>query len=248
MRYFFTFLFYISSFFIVINAQIGINTENPTEALDINGNVRVRTPINIETLTDPSDYNNVLRLNSDGVLGYAKELKPISGYTFYDVYSHEMAAPVTSTLANASLPLNVSITVEIPPRCAAIFFIDYNIPISVDRVKGTPVEDLNTDYVGITLFKTGGVELQDGSRKFTLYRPASINAAAVGMPVLGKSVQKIENPSNTMVNINFYLNGYIEGNPSNLSIRFGMYSATGQNYNWGKGLMTIMSYMKDLES
>lgn len=245
---FFTFLVYIFSYFIVINAQIGINTENPTEALDINGNVRVRTPVNIESLADPSDYTNVLRLNSAGVLGYAKERKPVSGYTFYDVYSHEMPAPVTSILANASLPLNVSIEVEIPPHSAAIFFIDYNIPISVDRVKSSPVEDLNTSYVGITLFKTGGVELQEGSRKFTLFRPASADAAAVGMPVLGKSVQKMENPTGSTLTISFYLNGYIETNPSNIPIRFGMYSATGQNYNWGKGLMTIMSYVKDLES
>ena len=56
--YFFTFLLYS----IFIQAQVGINTTNPTETLDVNGTVRVRT-IN----ESPGD-NFLLTTNNDGVI------------------------------------------------------------------------------------------------------------------------------------------------------------------------------------
>ena len=227
--------------------QVGINTENPTEMLDINGNMRLRSSVNLDSISDPSDYTNILRMNSSGVFGYVKEKKTLGGYTFYDVYSQEMSVPVTSTLTNGSIPLNVSIRVQVPANSSAIFFIDYNIPISADKAANVSIESFPLSYLGITLFKTGNIELEEGSRKFTVSRPANGTTSAIGMPVLGKSVQKVKNSTDEIMHIDYYLNGYIEGNTSNTTIRCGMYSPTGSNFNWGRGLMTIMSYVKDIE-
>lgn len=227
--------------------QVGINTEDPTEMLDINGNIRLHRSVNLDSISDPSDYTNILRMNSSGVFGYIKEKKTLGGYTFYDVYSQEMHAPVTSMLTNGSVPLNVSIKAQVPPNSSAIFFIDYNIPISADKNKNEPIESFSLNYLGIALFKTGDIELEEGSRKFTVFRPANTTTSAIGMPVLGKSVQKVKNTTDNTMYIDYYLHGYIEGNTSNNPIRFGMYSATGSNFNWGRGLMTIMAYVKDIE-
>lgn len=56
--FFFTFLLYS----IFIQAQVGINTDNPTETLDVNGTVRIRKAI--ESLDD----NFLLTTNDDGVI------------------------------------------------------------------------------------------------------------------------------------------------------------------------------------
>lgn len=141
--------------------QVGINTENPTEMLDINGNMRLRSSVNLDSISDPSDYTNILRMNSSGVFGYVKEKKTLGGYTFYDVYSQEMSVPVTSTLTNGSIPLNVSIRVQVPANSSAIFFIDYNIPISADKAANVSIESFPLSYLGITLFKTGNIELEE---------------------------------------------------------------------------------------
>lgn len=252
MRYFIALLFFSSFFGLTIKAQIGVNTTDPTEFLDIDGNIRIRNAVNIESLADPSGYASQLKMNSKGVWGYVKDRKP-NNYTFYNVYSYEMKNPVVSTTITPnqsegiSVPLGVSIKVEIPPRSAAIFFIDYNIPISIVRRMDLPIESFNINYVGFTLFKTGDIELQDGSRKFTVFRPASEDVASVGMPVLGKSVQKVENTTDKMMYIDYYLTGYIETNPLGLTVRFGGFAPIYQT-NGGKGMMTIKSFVKDIPS
>lgn len=48
-------------------SQVGINTQDPTETLDVIGNLRVRT---LEKKSDDSDYQKVLVTNSTGKVEY----------------------------------------------------------------------------------------------------------------------------------------------------------------------------------
>ncbi|MDR1876948.1 MAG: hypothetical protein LBQ84_04925 [Flavobacteriaceae bacterium] len=230
-------------------SQVGIYTDSPTETLDVNGNIRIRKLVDIDTLQNPYEYTHVLKVNSDGVLGTMEERKMASNnYDFYGVYSAIMSEPVVnSSLAKNGeyIDLGVSLKVEIPPRSAAIFFIDYNIPINFLAIQSSYI-----GYLGITLFKSGSVEgkleeIQEGSRKFSASTP-SPRADVSGMPVLGKAVEKIDNNTDSRIYVDYYLYGYIEVNDNEAPIKFGMYSATGNNYNWGKGTMTIMSYIQRL--
>jgi hypothetical protein len=171
----------------------------------------------------------------------AVEMKQNS-YSLQDVYTYTMEKIKTSNINTGYVDLGIELTVTIPPKAEGLFLIDYSIPINFERTPATSV-----GYIGTTLYKIDGngvdTELEAGSRKFNVFKDSYVNVA-VGMPVAGKAVDRIINDTNTSMTCRYYLKGYIEANTSSTNIKFGMYAETGANYNWGKGNMSITSYLK----
>lgn len=73
----------------VVYGQVGINTANPTEALDVNGKVKIR---NLQTLASSAVYP--LHADENGVIGKAN-LSPQSQIAFY-TSSDEFSFPKSS--------------------------------------------------------------------------------------------------------------------------------------------------------
>jgi len=223
--------------------QVGINTPTPTETLDVNGNARVRNPIDIEGTNQLSRFNRRILSDENGVLGYVPNFSKIT-YGLDNIYEATMST-VISTTSSGTLFLNLSTTITIPAKTNALIVIDYNIPVY--RINGSGG---NCSYAGITLMKsTNGAanqELEQGSRKFTFASYAGNSATAQGLPVAGKAVDNIINNTNSPITIVYTPLGYTETNST--TVYFGMWqnSGSGVNFNWGRGSMTATSYFKSL--
>jgi hypothetical protein len=192
-----------------------------------------------DELTKGTYYWNGTRWNKIAV-----EMKQDS-YSLQDVYTYTMEKMKISNLRSGNVDLDVVLIVTIPPKAEGLFLIDYSIPINFTRIATT-----NVGYIGITLYKKDennsadtGTELDTGSRKFNVFKESYVNQA-VGIPIAGKAVDRIINDTNTTMTYRYYLKGYIEANDSLTDIKFGMYAETGDNFNWGKGNLSITAYIK----
>ncbi|WP_123867364.1 hypothetical protein [Chryseobacterium joostei] len=224
------------------NNNVGIGTETPSEKLDVEGNARIRTLVDIEGTNQIPRFTRRVMSDANGVLGYEPNISK-STYGLDNIYENAMSNQISTTITNGNVPLNLSNTIVVPANTEALIVIDYNIPI---LKKGGYVA-----YMGITLKKStnGGadVELEQGSRKYTTPSYSDNSAPAQGFPIVGKAVDHITNNTSSPITIVYKPLGYVEDNIT--TVYFGMWtnSGTGANFNWGRGSMTVTSYLKSLQ-
>lgn len=87
-----------------LNAQVGIGVETPTETLDIDGNIRVRS---LNNGINASEYTRVIMVNSEGVLGYSEDLKIIPKYVKLIYVKNEAGGLIFNTNDRVSGPSGV---------------------------------------------------------------------------------------------------------------------------------------------
>lgn len=234
----------------IIIAQVGINTNNPTETLDVNGNARVRSMKEINTGALTLEYNRQIVANENGTLGYVLNSSSVVPWTFVDNKYATLSAPISSNIEIGYVYLGFQIPVTIPPNTQAQVVINYNMPVLHSNPQANTI-----GYIGCTLFKSinGGsiTELEMGSRKYTVpgaYNGGIYGAAALGNLISGFAIDIISNNGNAPMNIVYELDGYIEGNNSATSrVTFGMYAAaSAPNYNWGRGAMSAQIFTKPI--
>ncbi|KIA92678.1 hypothetical protein OA93_23005 [Flavobacterium sp. KMS] len=225
--------------------QVGINTLNPNQTLDVNGRARIRTMTNVNTEALTLEYNNRVVSNSDGILGYVVNNSSTTvPWSFNDNKNAVLSSPISSQQRGGTVNLNFSITVTIPAKSQSQVVVKYNMPVMhSSRRSGT------IGYVGCTLFKSvnGGsdVELEMGSRKYTVvgsYKGPS-EVTALGLPISGFAVDIISNPGNIPMDIVYKVDGYVEFNYD--TVTFGMLTASSEdNANWGRGAMSARIFTK----
>ncbi|MCC9019562.1 hypothetical protein [Flavobacterium lipolyticum] len=217
-------------------SKVGINTQQPTQTLDVNGGLKIRAMEHVNTEALSSEYNHQVVANNDGNLGYI--INTNRTWLADDIKYAILTKPIQTTeIGTARINLDLSVPIIIPPKSQAQIIINYNIPVmhSGDKPK-------SIGYMGCTLYKSvnGGsdVELDMGSRKYTVPGSYDQKGLAYGLPIAGFAIDIISNPGDTPMNILYKVDGYIEG--STELIRFGMFAITSQNnYNWGRGAMSV---------
>jgi hypothetical protein len=226
-------------------SQVGINTLNPTQTLDVNGGARVRNMTNIDTEALSLEYNNRVVANRDGVLGYVVNSNTTAPWSFNDNKYAVLSSPISTEMQTGRVNLNFSIRVSVPAKSQAQVEINYNMPVMHSlRTAGT------ISYMGCALYVSvnGGkdTELEMGSRKYTV--PGSYNGigvSALGMPISGFAIDIVSNPGNTPIDVVYKVDGYVESNLA--SVTFGMYAARpSYNYNWGRGAMSAQIFTKPI--
>ena len=210
-------------------AQVGINTTNPTKELDINGELRIRR---LPTQTS----NTLIGADRDGNIGKSTVYLPS------DIKSTMATANVDVVVGSSSvittiidIDLGLSTRVTIPANKEAFVIISYSVPIGISTFKNP------TGYYGIR-FLRDGIELQEGSRKFSInHSPRTSNMASVSNTYTDHYL-----PSSFERVIVFSLNGYIERIESEEEdvFRFNMWAPFGDNFNWGKASLTKQVYIK----
>ncbi|WPO89271.1 hypothetical protein [Chryseobacterium sp. HR92] len=232
-------------------AQVGINTTSPTQELDVNGNVRFRN-VPENAILDNTD--RVLLLQGDGTAKKVtvSSLQPPGKFALDDIYTVTATVPVDKNIAgtysssnfkidNVDIQMNQSII--IPAKTDALVIVNYSVPMGM----GSNFTCANyLWYYGIRFLKDG-VEMPQGSRKFTFFRT---DQSAKVSTISGSYSEKITNNTLTDLTVTYSLNGYLEFDSGTIAnpciIRFNMNSATGENYNWGRANMNIQMFKKPL--
>lgn len=227
-----TFLFLIAS--TQAFTQVGINTTEPTAALDVNGDLRIRQ------LTE-SAGSHVLSINSEGNVSKFKAFLLHDADETVAVQSVSQSITGENTINDLDLGLSVSVT--IPANTESKVIINYSVPM------GTAVgHNPGKTYIGIK-FTKDGIEKPQGSRKFTLVpveSDPSNNISSMGT-ITNTYVENfdVESVDRTIV---YELKGYIEqhdpGGSTLTAYKFNMWSNGTDNYNWGKGSIGYQTYTK----
>lgn len=169
-----------------------------------------------------------------------------NAWEFADLYEVKASSNVdratgtTGLIIINNINLGLQITATVPPRTVAKLITNYNVPLGT-----TNGLDTFTGYYGIRFLKNG-VELPDGSRKYTSFASAT-PAPGSRMVSVGATVgDTITNNTNSPVNVTYTLHGYIEqlSGAIDETIRFNMWSITEPNFNWGRAYMSIQMMTK----
>jgi hypothetical protein len=219
--------------------QVGIGTVSPTKELDVNGQLRVRNlpTVNNSTLLLTTDVNGNLTKNTSALLLIDTQIDQATNNIDYTPNS-------TGLNIRNDINLGLSNTISIPAGVRATIITNYSIPLGlVDNIYGVNA------YNGIR-FLRNGIEAPAGSRKMTISQPS--NATMFGVvPMSTLSATYIEEVNNsggsTPIIITFICHGYVEQSVANINpiYRFNMWSAIGDNFNWGRGFMSTQLYIKN---
>ncbi|WP_343643578.1 hypothetical protein [Chryseobacterium sp.] len=133
-----------------------------------------------------------------------------------------------------NLDLGLSVSVTVPANSTAKIVVDYNVPVG-----STNTVSNELGYYGVR-FLRNGVEAPAGSRKYTI--PEGDNGSQM-VSTVGKYSESFNNTSASPVTITYTLNGYVES--TNHPVRFNMWAASGQNFNWGVGSISATAFAKD---
>lgn len=133
-----------------------------------------------------------------------------------------------------NLDLGLSVSVTVPANSTAKIVVDYNVPVG-----STNTVSNELGYYGVR-FLRNGVEAPAGSRKYTI--PEGDNGSQM-VSTVGKYSESFNNTSASPVTITYTLNGYVES--TNHLVRFNMWAASGQNFNWGVGSISATAFAKD---
>lgn len=240
-----------SEFVIMDAGNVGMGTSTPAQKLEVNGNVKFNAVPNA-TSVDNTDRIMVLQSDGTGKKVPLASLQPPNAYTPRGIFSYQAPNPVLYAL-NTSYPTqtiinNIDIgynifTVYIPANTSSLILFNYSIPNGLTNSTGDNLA-LNTSgaiFQGIRFLKDG-VEEPNGSRKFLQTGVSCVS---------GIYSETIDNPTSSLIAIVYSIQGYLEINPgtnlpSGAFARFNMNKATGANYNWGKGILTLQQFDKPL--
>ncbi|WFB69660.1 hypothetical protein [Chryseobacterium sp. WX] len=132
------------------------------------------------------------------------------------------------------LDLGLSVSVTVPANSTAKIVVDYNVPVGTTNTASNEL-----GYYGVRFIRNGGEE-PAGSRKYTI--PEGNNGSQM-VSTVGKYSETYNNTSASPVIITYTLNGYVES--TNHPVRFNMWAASGQNFNWGVGSISATAFVKD---
>lgn len=216
-----------------IFGQVGINTTNPTATLDVNGTIRIRQ-------LEDAPGSHVLSINEEGKVSKFKT------YLLYDGDEVVAHGPVQELLAGSEtindIDLGLKIAVFIPRDIDAKVIVNYSVPM------GTSLENNpEKTYIGLTFLKDG-IEMPQGSRKFTL-PPLELQS--------GNNISSMGTITNTYIEnfeaspydreFIFEVKGYVEQHSNSqeqISYKFNMWNNGTNNYNWGKASISFQTYVK----
>jgi len=211
-------------------AQVGIATTDPTAALDVNGDLRVRDL--------PLSSGHILTTDVNGNIG--KRLAE------RELYKASASAPVNVTLPRGqinrnSIALGLVVDVVLPPNSRNVIQLDYLVPVGNTKF----VNDLEA-YVGANLVKDGNL-LSEGTSKHALTLREATASGVRGIyritHIAGAYVEQLINATNNPVTVRYEVRGYVEqassGDNSN-PYRFNMWSASGNNFNWGRAFVAVV--------
>ncbi|KXH83725.1 hypothetical protein [Chryseobacterium kwangjuense] len=205
--------------------------------------------INSNANMEEGFYTNYGTPSSPNWITYKKQDK--NNWEFIDVFEKTATGPVDRVVVSGSIinniDLGMSVTVTVPANSQAKIIVAYSIPI------GTSVNAPSNfgGYFGIRFLKNN-VEFPEGSRKQTISTPVAANADVSPSKMVsigGTASDTIVNNTDTPISVSYTLNGYVEsfsGTFSQALIRFNMWSATGPNFNWGKGYMNVQLFTKPI--
>lgn len=208
------------------HSQVGIGTTDPTADLDVNGTLRVRN------IPESNTNNTFLTTDDDG------NITKTNNYVLVDAEAVVASNPIDYNspggITTNNIDLDLSLNVTIPGNKEALIIINYSVPIGISSFT-SPVDT----YYGIR-FLIDGVEDQSGSRKVSV-----VSNAAANMNTISCTYTKYYSAQTAERNVTVTLNGYVEQYDSGIhSYRFNMWSATGNNFNWGRATMIKQVFVK----
>lgn len=191
--------------------------------------------------TGLSPYGEGVYYNSgtSAAPNWAKLAPQTTDYQLLGVFTDTATSPVDQAATGNgviinNLNLGLSVSVTVPADSTAKIVVDYNVPVGSTDTAGAEL-----GYYGVR-FLRNGVEAPAGSRKYTI--PEGNNGSQM-VSTVGKYSESFNNTSASPVVITYTLNGYAES--TNHPIRFNMWAASGQNFNWGVGSISATAFAKD---
>ncbi len=224
--------------------QVGINNLRPEADLDVDGSVKFRK------LNNMLNFNQIIVANEEGRLA-ATEVEE-GAFLLRDIYFKKMSQLVKTTspsavfVPNRSTLIELGLDIDIPisPHSEVIVSVEYNVPV-INQYSNS---NEYSNYLGITLirkFNQTLVELDEGSRKITVYRGYTLQdrVRIVGVPITGKATDMVSNNTNVVNNYTYSAKGYIETGRG--TIYYGdINSLFPRELNWGNGILVITVYEK----
>lgn len=254
--------------------SVGINTANPdpSAVLELNSaNKGLLIPrVSLQSLTDGTTvsspakglfvYNTNTGLsNGEGFyVNYGTSASPnwqtflpySVNYVLDNAYSTtatnsvQYNFPVSGSTVN-NVDLGLGLTVTVPAMSTVQIVVTYSTPMGF--LKPTSSEIFG-GYMGVR-FLRNGVEAQGGSRKYSISQIFNQNNGSYVMTSVGATfVETVTNNTSTVGTVIYSLNGYIEKTQGTTAptFIFNMFSATGSNFNWGRGTMSAQVFRKPL--
>lgn len=226
---------HIVLFFASVSAysQVGINTVEPKATLHIAGDVIIDT---VEQYTRA----RFLAINDTGSVGVKKQL--------IDFKKTEAIAPSDYTTTNPNsfytknVPLGLNVNVQVPANTTVLITVYYHVPMGLAKILRKP-----NAYLGTT-FYINNTEIPSESYKFSLGKAEEgLGDTVYEMGNVAHTYYEIiDNSTASPINYNYEVKGRIEqgfiggwtvDDPETI-YRFNMWSATGNNYGWGKGFIS----------
>lgn len=219
----------------LVNAQVGIGTNDPESTLHIAGRLRV------DTLPNYTRY--FITANSVGEFGKAEY-----GQNIPETITIQATAPVvhdaigSGYYLNNNIDLGLSYLLTIPTGRYALVEVHYSIPMgSLDTTN-----ELQS-YMGATLLKNG-IPIEAARRKFSLPDVALSPTKIYRMGYVSATYyERIDNSTGSDLDISYAVVGRVEqhySTQSDVNYIFNMWSATGDNFGWGKAVLTINVELK----
>lgn len=166
-----------------------------------------------------------------------------STFQLFEAFFKEATAPVDTPAGTSdNTNLGLSITATIPANSTIKVILNYSVPMGTYPIGATtggsdPNDNVN-GYFGIRFLKNG-TEVQAGSRKNIV----PFGSAGTNMNTVGANyVEEITNSTSSPIVVTYTLNGYVEGTFT--ATRFNMWASSGANFNWGKGTISVTTFIK----
>ncbi|RKE82809.1 beta strand repeat-containing protein [Chryseobacterium sp. AG363] len=244
------------------NVGVGTNAPDNSALLELNTTNRgfLLPRVSLTSMTDgstiPSPAKALMVYNSNtGLAPYGEGVYYNSGtstapswsklapqttdYQLLGVFTDTATFPVDQLATGNgviinNLDLGLSVSVTVPANSTAKIVVDYNVPVGTTNTASNEL-----GYYGVRFIRNGGEE-PAGSRKYTI--PEGNNGSQM-VSTVGKYAETYNNTSASPVIITYTLNGYVES--TNHPVRFNMWAASGQNFNWGVGSISATAFAKD---
>lgn len=216
----------------IVLAQIGIGTMEPTAELEIKGDIIFRGLKQVNT----TEYYRRIVVDNDGNVGYLD--KDPEGFFFNNVSFTYMPRQVGIS-QNREVDLNIGLDVDIPPRTKVLVIINYNIPVFIDYDR----LNISMTTAGIELMKSENgkiTPLVEGNRKFSF--SMSYNYLEQGMFVEGVYVDEVENLTDNLSKVRYYLVGFTEA--GNFEVLFSSNPDNLNETSMGVGNMSVKVFSK----
>ncbi|MDM1383678.1 hypothetical protein HX024_13405 [Myroides marinus] len=231
-------------------AQVGIGLEDPKAAVHIAKEVKLKDVRNVEGAM--TDYPKHLIADEKGNLavftGLPTDLifknvltKKMEQYVMID--KNDVKDNKYSEYTETSLDLNTTLTV--PAHRTYVLEITYSIP-SLYAGSGNPKGEFGV-FIKRKLGAKPFEKINQSVNVFSSPLASATTTTAKGRAIGYTYIDTVSNETDTPLELQYDLYGFTEFiNLSNYEVRFGSYTNSGTNYNWGKGviLLTINELIK----